>query len=58
VILHLASGQTIQAWLPNDGDHDPHRSGDAVMVHFPPEALRALPAGGAEILASAELDKE
>jgi len=58
VILHLASGQTIQAWLPNDGDHDPHRSGDAVTVHFPPEALRALPAGGAEILASAELDKE
>jgi spermidine/putrescine transport system ATP-binding protein len=57
VILHLASGQTIQAWMPNDGDHEPHRSGDAVTAHFPRSALRVLPAGGAEILASAELDK-
>jgi spermidine/putrescine transport system ATP-binding protein len=45
VIVHLASGQTIQAWTPNDGDHDPHRSGDAVTAHFPREALRVLPLG-------------
>jgi len=45
VIVHLASGQTIQAWTPNDGDHDPHRSGDAVTARFPGEALRVLPLG-------------
>jgi spermidine/putrescine transport system ATP-binding protein len=45
VIVHLASGQTIQAWTPNDGDHDPHRSGDAVTARFPSEALRVLPLG-------------
>jgi len=56
VILHLASGQTIQAWIPNVGDQDPHRSGDAVTAHFPREALRVLPIGGTEVLASAELD--
>jgi spermidine/putrescine transport system ATP-binding protein len=45
IIVHLASGQTIQAWTPNDGDRDPHRSGDAVTAHFPREALRVLPLG-------------
>ncbi|MEX0983824.1 MAG: ABC transporter ATP-binding protein [Actinomycetota bacterium] len=45
IIVHLASGQTIQAWTPNDGDADPHRSGDAVTAHFPREALRVLPLG-------------
>ena len=50
VILHLASGQTIQAWLPNDGDVDPYRSGDAVTAHFPREALRVLPDLGAELV--------
>jgi spermidine/putrescine transport system ATP-binding protein len=57
VMLHLATGQTIQAWIPNDGDVDPHRSGDAVTAHFPREALRVLPQGGTAILESAELDK-
>src|SRR5437588_9021876 len=35
VFLHLASGQTIQAWVPNDGDAHPRASGDAIMVHLP-----------------------
>jgi spermidine/putrescine transport system ATP-binding protein len=45
IIVHLPTGQTIQAWTPNDGDHDLHRSGDAVSLHFPREALRVLPVG-------------
>jgi spermidine/putrescine transport system ATP-binding protein len=56
IILHLASGQTIQAWIPNDGDHDPHRSGDAVTAHFPVDALRVLALGGTEVLEAAELE--
>jgi spermidine/putrescine transport system ATP-binding protein len=56
VIMRLASGQQIQAWQPNDGDIDPYRSGDALTVHFPKAALRVLPEGGTEVLASAELD--
>ena len=35
VILHLATGQTIQAWTPNTGGGDANRSGDAITVHFP-----------------------
>jgi spermidine/putrescine transport system ATP-binding protein len=58
VILHLANGQTIQAWLPNTGDSDPHQSGAAVTVHFPREALRVLPEGGTAVLEDAELDVE
>jgi spermidine/putrescine transport system ATP-binding protein len=57
VFLHLASGQAIQVWMPNDGDHEPHRSGDAVSVHLPREALRVLPSGGTAVLETAELDK-
>jgi spermidine/putrescine transport system ATP-binding protein len=56
VILHLATGQTIQAWEPNTGDTEPHRSGDAVAVQFPREALRVLPEGGTAVLEEAELD--
>jgi spermidine/putrescine transport system ATP-binding protein len=56
IILHLASGQTIQAWTPNDGDVKVSRSGDSVTASFPRTALRVLPIGGTEVLASAELD--
>jgi spermidine/putrescine transport system ATP-binding protein len=56
VILHLATGQAIQAWIPNTGVSELHRPGDAVTVHFPREALRVLPEGGTEVLAAAELD--
>jgi spermidine/putrescine ABC transporter ATP-binding subunit len=56
VILHLATGQTIQAWMPNTGAGDPFRSGDAVAAHFPREALRVLPEGGTAVLEEAELD--
>jgi spermidine/putrescine transport system ATP-binding protein len=56
VILHLSSGQTVQAWIPNHGDVERHRSGDAVAASFPRESLRVLPEGGTEVLEAAELD--
>jgi spermidine/putrescine transport system ATP-binding protein len=56
IILHLASGQTIQAWIPNDGDAEVKRSGDAVAAAFPRSALRVLPLGGTEVLVAAELE--
>jgi spermidine/putrescine transport system ATP-binding protein len=56
VILHLASGQTMQGWIPNDGDAQSRASGDAIVAYFPPDALRVLPGGGTEVLVSAELD--
>ncbi len=57
VILHLATGQTIQAWTPNTGVEPPYHSGDAVAVHLPRESLRVLPEGGTAVLAEAELDR-
>jgi spermidine/putrescine transport system ATP-binding protein len=56
VILHLATGQTIQAWTPNTGVEAPYRSGDPVAVHLPRESLRVLPEGGTAVLEEAELD--
>jgi spermidine/putrescine transport system ATP-binding protein len=56
VILHLASGQTIQAWVPNDGDAQSRASGDAIVAYFPVDALRALAVGGTAVLESAELE--
>ena len=56
VFLRLASGQTIQAWIPNDGDAQSRASGDAIVAYLPTDALRVLPGGGTAILAAAELD--
>jgi spermidine/putrescine transport system ATP-binding protein len=42
VIVHLASGQTIQAWVPNRGEGLGYSGGAAVSAHLPPEALRVL----------------
>jgi len=56
VILHLATGQTIQAWLSNTGSVDRYNSGDAVTVEFPSDSLRVLPEGGTAVLEEAELD--
>jgi spermidine/putrescine transport system ATP-binding protein len=57
VILHLASGETIQAWVPNDGEAlVPRSSGDAIVAHFPVDALRVLAVGGAAVLETAELE--
>ncbi|HET7237327.1 MAG TPA: ABC transporter ATP-binding protein [Actinomycetota bacterium] len=42
VILHLAPGQTLQAWVQNQGDGIPYQQGAAVAVNLPAEALRVL----------------
>jgi spermidine/putrescine transport system ATP-binding protein len=42
VIVHLAPGQTLQAWVQNQGDGLPYAQGHPVSVHLPAEALRVL----------------
>jgi hypothetical protein len=42
VIVHLASGQTLQAWVQNQGEGFAFEQGTAVAVHLPAEALRVL----------------
>jgi spermidine/putrescine transport system ATP-binding protein len=42
VFVHLASGQTIQAWMQNQGGGVPYAQGTPVAVNFPPDALRVL----------------
>jgi spermidine/putrescine ABC transporter ATP-binding subunit len=42
VIVHLASGPTLQAWVQNQGDGVPYAQGHPVTVHLPPDALRVL----------------
>jgi spermidine/putrescine transport system ATP-binding protein len=56
IIVHLASGETIQAWVPNDGDAQSRASGDAIVAHFPVDALRVLAVGGTAVLEAAELE--
>jgi spermidine/putrescine transport system ATP-binding protein len=58
VIVHLASGHTLQVWIPNDGDADLRHSGEAVTVRFPRETLRVLPEGGSAVLITSELERE
>jgi spermidine/putrescine transport system ATP-binding protein len=50
VLIHLAHGDTLQAWVQNRGGDPPWEQGTAVTVHLPREALR--------ILAEAESDAE
>jgi spermidine/putrescine transport system ATP-binding protein len=42
VIVHLAPGQTLQAWVQNQGEGLPYGQGHPVSVHLPPDALRVL----------------
>ncbi len=42
VIVHLAPGQTLQAWIQNRGEGLPYAQGHPVAVHLPAEALRIL----------------
>jgi spermidine/putrescine transport system ATP-binding protein len=42
VIVHLASGPTLQAWVQNEGDGLPYAQGHPVAVHLPSVALRVL----------------
>ncbi len=42
VIVHLAPGQTLQAWIQNLGEELPYHQGASVAVHLPADALRVL----------------
>jgi spermidine/putrescine transport system ATP-binding protein len=47
VMVHLASGQTLQAWVPNQGEGLPYGQGTPVTAHLPVDALRVLVDGSA-----------
>jgi spermidine/putrescine transport system ATP-binding protein len=42
VIVHLAPGETLQAWMQNRGGDLPFQQGTPVSVHLPPQAIRVL----------------
>jgi spermidine/putrescine transport system ATP-binding protein len=42
VIVHLAHGETLQAWMQNRGGDLPWQQGTAVSVYLPPDAIRVL----------------
>jgi spermidine/putrescine transport system ATP-binding protein len=58
ILVNLASGARIQAWVPNDGQTELYPSGAAVTVVMPRDALRVLPDAGTPVLAGAELDEQ
>jgi spermidine/putrescine transport system ATP-binding protein len=58
VIVNLAPGERIQAWLQNEGDVLPFESGAAVTAHLPKEALRVLPEAGTPVITSGEIEEE
>jgi spermidine/putrescine transport system ATP-binding protein len=43
VLVHLAHGETLQAWMQNRGGGPPWQQGTTVSVHLPPDAVRVLP---------------
>jgi len=47
IIVHLAPGQSLQAWVQNTGEGLPYAQGHPVSVHLPVEALRVLVDTGA-----------
>jgi spermidine/putrescine transport system ATP-binding protein len=49
VIVHLAPGQTLQAWVQNQGEALPYQQGHPVSVHMPVDALRVLVDAGAPL---------
>jgi spermidine/putrescine transport system ATP-binding protein len=46
VMLNLAPGERIQAWIHNEGGDLPYTSGSPVAARLPREALRVLPGSG------------
>ena len=45
VIVHAATGETLQALVQNKGVEFPYTQGSPVQLFLPPDALRVLPAG-------------
>jgi hypothetical protein len=56
VIVHLAPGQSLQAWVQNQGQVLPYPQGTPVTVHFPREALRVLIDRRTEIARTDDVD--
>ncbi len=56
VMVHLAPGQTVQAWVQNQGEGLPYGQGAPVTVHLPVDALRVLVDGSAVGESVAEAD--
>ena len=54
VIVHLASGPTLQAWVQNQGDGLPYAQGHPVTVHLPADALRVLMGTSAPVTETVE----
>jgi spermidine/putrescine transport system ATP-binding protein len=42
VLVHLAHGETLQAWMQNRGGDPPFQQGTPVSVHLPRDAIRVL----------------
>jgi spermidine/putrescine transport system ATP-binding protein len=42
VVVHLATGQTLQSLIQSDGAELPYQQGTAVQVYLPPDAVRVL----------------
>jgi spermidine/putrescine transport system ATP-binding protein len=42
VVVHLATGQTLQSLVQSDGAELPYEQGTAVQVYLPPDAVRVL----------------
>jgi TOBE domain len=42
VLVHLAHGETLQAWMQNRGGDPPWQQGTPVSVHLPSDAIRVL----------------
>jgi spermidine/putrescine transport system ATP-binding protein len=42
VLVHLAHGETLQAWMQNRGGDPPWQQGTSVSVHLPADAIRVL----------------
>jgi spermidine/putrescine transport system ATP-binding protein len=42
VLVHLAHGETVQAWMQNRGGDPPWQQGTAVTVYLPSDAIRVL----------------
>ena len=58
VFVHLPGGQSLQAWIPNEGKGLPYEQGSPVTVDLPADALRVLIDVGAQTLVSDEIAAE
>ena len=58
VLVNLAAGGRIQAWIPNDGTASSTPPARRSAAAFPRDALRVLPDSGAAVLENEELGAE